>query len=489
MLLILSISAFAVDVPISLFPLEKYDQNIDTWLNPNDPAYNNRLVDEKFQKEKVQEFYKRFYSTDTAGLSPWNPFYVTQLFKEEQSLAEMQKILLSRFSNEDKDPAQIGYGENFRPYPKEWLQKIEDAINLKNYQASQQFDPNKRGILVQNTAGRVLPTDDVHFYHFTTPGEGYPFDNLQISSLYAGTPVYSIGQTQDSAWTLVISPYFIGWVRSESIASVTDGFINTWQKYAKKNLVAITRTETPVIDSKNKQFQFKSYVGSLFPLVAENTTDFSVAIPTKNDEGRAVIRFANVSKEDAALMPLPATPKNFARVIKTLQNRPYGWGGMYFYSDCALELKNLYLPFGFYLPMHSSNQIYAGRMIDKSAETPTERLNYLMQEGRPLRTIVYTEGHIFLYIDKYDNPFAAEPKKIVMSYQNKWGLKPKDNSRRAILGQGLFLPILETYPEDPSLDSLANAKIFKIIDLTAFSDEPENRVAKPTLKSLMGLND
>jgi hypothetical protein len=489
LLFIMSLPVLCVDAPVSLFSLKKYDQNIETWFNPKDPAYNEILVEQKYQKERAQEFYKRLYSTNINGTSPWSPAYITYLFQEPRSLAEMQEILLSRFNNEKQEIAYVGYGENFRPCSQEWLRKIEKNINLKNFQMSQKYDAKNRGILIQNTAARVLPTDDVYFYHFTTAGEGYPFDNLQISSVYAGTPVYIIGKTQDSAWTWVITPHFIGWVHSETIAHVTNSFIQAWQAYAEKKLIAITCTDTPIIDNKNNQFQFASYVGSFFPFVSEGTNNFTVMIPQKNTEGKAITRLANISKENSAVMPLAATRKNFARVIKTLQNRPYGWGGMYFYNDCSLELKNLYVPFGFYLFRHSSQQIYSGKMVDITTKTPRERLDYLIQEARPLMTIVYSEGHVFLYVDKYDNSCGEEPKKIVMSYQNIWGLQPSDNSRRAILGQSLFLPILEAYPEDPTLDSLANSKIFKIIDLTMWSDDVDNAVVKPTLKSLLGIKN
>ncbi|ARD86128.1 hypothetical protein A3306_02600 [Rickettsia bellii] len=111
-------------------------------------------------------------------------------------------------------------------------------------------------------------------------------------------------------------------------------------------------------------------------------------------------------------MPLDFTRHNMANLMSSLIGRPYGWGNMYFYNDCSAELKNLFTPFGIWLPRNSGAQaefikenFYA---VDMSAATSLERLSYLMKNGKPFLTIIHIEGYVFLYIGNYPNVHNKE---------------------------------------------------------------------------------
>jgi hypothetical protein len=60
-------------------------------------------------------------------------------------------------------------------------------------------------------------------------------------------------------------------------------------------------------------------------------------------------------------------------------------------------------------------------------------------------------------------------------YQDVWGLHPADNSRRAVIGGSVVLPLLARIPEDPGLESLAATSTFQISVLGA----PLNNGAVP----------
>jgi hypothetical protein len=154
----------------------------------------------------------------------------------------------------------------------------------------------------------------------------------------------------------------------------------------------------------------------------------------------AQITYAELSDTDAATMPLDSTPHNFANVIKELLGRPYGWGNIYFYNDCATELKNLYVPFGIWLPTFSKDQVKAGKiLVDLSSEKDAQkRLNYLMENGRRFITLIYIGGHVMMYIGKFPNPYSDVHEQIAMTYQNIWGLGPADNSYRSVIGKAVF---------------------------------------------------
>lgn len=475
-------TVLAVDVPISLFPISDYSQNLSQWLKPSDPAYNKRLLSDIYQKQRLLELYNHLYSTNTiTSSSPWDSGYVNKIFQQQPGLKTFEENLLKLFSNKDKDPNDIGYGENFRPHDLQWIDNIDKNMDINQF-SHLIYSKRNRAITITNLNARVLPTDDPHFYNFTLPGQGYPFDNLQMSSLWVGTPVYIVAQSSDKAWDFVITPSFIAWVHSSGIVKTSNKFIAHWTKTAKRMMAATIHTKTPIIDT-NRNFLFYAYVGSVFPLEKIQNNHLTILIPERKKNGFAKIHRAIISQQYLAKMPVTATPHEFSDIISTLLSRPYGWGGFNFYNDCSQELKSLFTPFGIWLPRHSSDQVNVGRMQDKTNLNLDERLQYLLSNGHPLTTIIYIGGHIILYVGNYPNPQSPE-NLMAMTYQNLWGLSPPSRDRRSVIGESVLFPLLKQYLEDPSLNSLANSKYFQV----SFLDEwPISMLKVPhiNLKSLL----
>lgn len=464
---------------ISLFPLDHYSQNISDWIHPGDKDYDRSLMTNEIQQKRLQTFYKHY----DGALSPWNESYVKKIIElhAPDNIQSIERGIIIEFTNQNKSAREIGYAENFRPHTQQWIDDITSNINLSQFD-SLHFDPRNQGIATTNLQARALPTDDVYFYSYKIAGEGYPFDNLQISALWAGTPVYILGETLDHAWSMVITPDYIGWVKSDGIARVSPSFINTWEQAASHQLIAITHTKTPIVDQQGI-FRFLAYVGSVYPA---QTTDkqFKIMIPVINENHTANIRYATLASSDAILMPLTPTQHHFADLMKTLIGRPYGWGNMYFYNDCSSELKSLFTPFGIWLPRHSSDQVMLGKHVDMTSGTPKERLNYLMENGRRFMTLIYVGNHIVLYIGNYPNPNARHHELMAMTYQAIWGLKPHPATRRAVIGQSVLLPMLLKYPEDRRLVSIAGRKYFQVAYLDETADEL-SRIELIDLRSLM----
>jgi hypothetical protein len=61
------------------------------------------------------------------------------------------------------------------------------------------------------------------------PGEGYPFDYLQHSSVPLGTPLSISHATRDGTWILVESPFTFGWIPASDAAQVDEAFIRDYQ--------------------------------------------------------------------------------------------------------------------------------------------------------------------------------------------------------------------------------------------------------------------
>src|SRR5262249_32261004 len=148
-----------------------------------------------------------------------------------------------------------------------------------------------RGIMLNNCQGRMLPTDDPHFYNPKKPGEGFPFDNLQASMMWTGTPVYVLRHTTDDAWVFVRAPSLDAWVKSTCVATVDKKFISSWTRQARKNLVAITQTDLGIKDKKYRRYRFSAYVGMVFPGV-QKQNQFDLLIPISDTRQKAHISHA-----------------------------------------------------------------------------------------------------------------------------------------------------------------------------------------------------
>jgi cell wall-associated NlpC family hydrolase len=204
--------------------------------------------------------------------------------------------------------------------------------------------------------------------------------------------------------------------------------------------------------------RFVARIGTVLPIEGQTPAGRVVLVPTRGTNGNATIHRAAVDSARIESMPLAATPRNFAVLLKGMVGQPYGWGNSYFYNDCSAELRSLLMPFGIWLPRHSSAQAAMGNRVNLSALNTDERLSYLVKHGHPLLTLIHINGHVMLYIGNV----SFDGKVVPMIYQNIWGLRPADNSRRSIIGQSVFLPLLTDYPEDRSLQSLASKTLFEL---------------------------
>ena len=214
----------------------------------------------------------------------------------------------------------------------------------------------------------------------------------------------------------------------------------------------------------------------------ESAEGLRIFIPVADANRQAKIFHADLTKNQATPVPLLPTPHHFADIFSRLINRPYGWGGMYFTSDCASELKNIFIVFGIYIPIHSSNQVDSKRFpvknVDISNATMDERLSYLEKNGHKFMTIVYIGGHVFLYLGKYPDP--KDHSTVLLTYQDMWGLRPKNSDSttdaRVVIGQSVLFPLLKSYPENLQLSSQADKSNFQL----GYLDEPIEEMQQNT---------
>ncbi|HOE22362.1 MAG TPA: NlpC/P60 family N-terminal domain-containing protein [Smithellaceae bacterium] len=318
-----------------------------------------------------------------------------------------------------------GYGENKKPHPSSWLKKLQRNADLEGY-------PNApaRGITTRNTNLRDLPTNSPHFTSANGDSSAWPFDNLQRSSVPAGTPVFVCHVSEDKAWALVETSFTYGWMPAEDFARVNEDFAKTWEsgRYA-----VILRDSTSVLD-RNGRFLVKASVGHLFPFSAAQDGKIQIFVAVADQNRQAVIRQGFVPAEAAAAKPLRFTPANAAKIANEMIGEPYGWGGLYGRRDCSAMTRDFFTVFGIWLPRHSEDQVKeAGAYINLRGLSPEEKERIIMEKGVPYLSLLWRKGHVMLYI--------GAPQGRALIFHNIWGIRTKDlqgREGRKIIGQAVI---------------------------------------------------
>ncbi|ALS59778.2 hypothetical protein AT302_08440 [Pandoraea norimbergensis] len=452
---------------VARFPIEHYDQDVDHWIRPDAPGYDQPLISQAEQTRRFEAFRARYFGTAASDASPWNGTWLsTSLLNAAgaSQIADSQARRVRRFDNSAAGVRKT-YGENFQPHSQVWIRAIESNMALAQLDADHadwRYNPRRRGITVDNALVRQLPTSDPAFYDFHQAGEGYPFDALQDSALRPGTPVYTLARSADGAWLLVYSPDLIGWVDARTVASVDERFVATWRAAAQRGLGAIVRADTTLADTVpgtlKAIYRTTAPIGTVLPMTRAQDGRQIVMFPVADTQRTATMRSMQVDASTVVPMPWSLTPRHMAQVMKQMIGRPYGWGNTLFYNDCSAETRSLFAPFGIWLPRHSSDQLRAGQRTDLRQAGIDTRLRTLAERGRPLMTLIHIDGHIMLYLGNTQ----IDGQTVPMTYQNVWGLSPADNSRRNVIGGSVILPLLKTYPEDPEARSLAGKRLFEI---------------------------
>lgn len=377
------------------------DQNADDYLNP--ATKQKRLIDNKNQQALAHHFLMQYFS-------PWH---------DKQNPMEVKKNIHDMMDAFKKNP---GWGMNYQPHSLQWMQKIAEDINLNTFP-----NDNKNAIVIRNATLRVLPTDMPSFSNYQEAGQGYPFDNLQISALWAGYAVHVFQITKDGEWVYVSAYSVSGWVKLRDIAYVNPVFI---QQYEHQQFITVIKDNAPVKDLRGN-YLFKTRIGSLFPIQQNN-----IMVPIKNKNHQAEILKIKFPKNTTTHFPLSATPEHFALLINHMIGEPYGWGGYQHWRDCSLTTQSLLADFGVYLPRNSEKQSEFGHMIDLSHLTVKQKLNMIQKQGKPFLTLIGLPGHIMLYMGQKDHQLFV--------FNNKWGLPTKNllgDEGRAVIGTAVIAPL------------------------------------------------
>ena len=316
-----------------------------------------------------------------------------------------------------------GFGDNLQPISQEWLQNLDMNTNLEKFGTI-----NKKAITIHSANLRVLPTDKPIFNDPRKAGEGFPFDYLQESLIHTNEPILISHYSQDGAWAYIFTSYASGWVHSNDFTSLSEQQCEEFQN-AKK--VYITADNIALKNDKN-QFLFYSKIGMLLPLLQESNDTYYVSAITSGIDQSAVYQHVLVPKNSATSSILTLNKGNLTALMDAIIHSHYGWGGMYGERDCSSTMRDLFTPFGIWLPRNSLYQSKIGKIISLKDFSNDEKIEIIKKEGIPFETLLHKKGHILLYAGVYNN------KVIVM--HNMWGIKIKDKEQtgRIIVGRTVF---------------------------------------------------
>jgi len=373
------------------------------------------LMDAQTAKARAEIYIERYFG-------PWrnggNPAYA-------------RKSAMRSLSAYSRNPGYDGSGQ---PNTKAWANRIAWNANLRYFSKSR-----RPAIAVNNTNLRAIPTMDPRFGTPGKPGQGYPFDILQMSALWVGTPVLVDHISRDGAWALVETAIAPGWVRTEDLAYVDDAFMN---QYLSKPFATLVDEDVALLPGPSRGL--RGGVGAVLPVEDSDGVRLKLLVPAAQMSGKAEVRPVWLTQGQAALMPLAATPANIARVANRMMGQTYGWGGLDGKRDCSAATRDVLAPFGVWLPRNSSAQAKSGVFVSLEGMGREEKEQAILKYGVPFGTLVWMPGHILLYLGEY----RGHP----VVFHDVWGmrtLEPNGTEGRRVIGKVVVttLRVGEIYPE------------------------------------------
>jgi hypothetical protein len=360
-----------------------------------------------------------------------------------------------------------GYGSNLRPVAPVWFESIKNMSNFETYGSLSQ-----KGIALKRMDIRALPTDKPLYRDPSLPGEGYPFDLLQNSSVNYNEPIFVSHRSKDSAWSYIFTNNASGWVPSDGITFIDDLTALSIQKSEK---VFIIEDNIALTDSV-KGFVAYSRIGMVLPLDREEGGYYYVKTVDSNNS----IKILSIPKHSAHIGVSRLNKNDMIAIGREMLKNTYGWGGMYGERDCSSMIRDMMTPFGIWLPRNSSSQSKKGEVISFAGVSDDEKLTLIQEKGVPFETIIYLKGHVLLYVGSY--------QENIMVMHNIWGIRTLDkqgNKGRHVIGKAVISTLelgedLENYdPEMKLLTRVESMNIFTKTPLTLARGNKNKLKKKP----------
>lgn len=291
-----------------------------------------------------------------------------------------------------------------------------------------------KGIVLRGTDLREIPTHEGRFAKPTPDPKADPFDYFQYSRLPLGMPVLIAHTSRDGRWHYIECPVAGGWVDARDVAPVSDEFAAMWRtgRYA-----ALVKDDVTLPGTGANGGDSKGGLGVILPAAASSPAGaINVLLPVAEKRGIGIAE-TTLPQGAAMLKPLPLTVANVAHLGNQMMGQKYGWGGMYGLRDCSAMIRDLFAPFGLWLPRNSAAQARRGKVIRLDGMTAAEKANTILSDGVPFLSLTGLPGHIALYVGRWHNKPAI--------FHNAWGVrvvKDGNDDERHIIGKAVVTSIM-----------------------------------------------
>jgi hypothetical protein len=301
------------------------------------------------------------------------------------------------------------YGENKRRHSDKRRRQLKEKVDFSGFPSVHQ-----QGITIRHTNIRRLPIAQPGYDRYDKAGEGFPFDYFQETALWANAPVLVLHKSTDGAWSYVLTASYKGWIPTNDLALTDEKFMKEWER----GQYCAVMTDEIAVHSKGGRFLFTGKLGMLLPHVpkGDDASTRQVYAAVSNANGQAVIKTCQLNNQQVLPKPLPFDGKYLQRTISELHGNPYGWGGFWENRDCSSSIKDLYVPFGIWVPRNSADQAHCGKTTIELPEDSDQKLALIKEKGVPFLTILYKRGHAMLYVGLNEE---GEP----LIFHTVWGLK------------------------------------------------------------------
>jgi len=349
------------------------------------------------------------------------------------------------------------FAENLQFIDKQWFSTIKEYGNYGNFDTQKLYAISKRFSHLRSFA-----TDRPLFRDPNKAGEGFPFDYLQNSAVHANEPLYLSHYSKDKKWSYVFTAYASGWLLSHDIQTIPSKYISQY----KQSKLAYIIKENISIQNIDRKFLVETRIGSSFAMVKSEQLSDKTTVLISSEIGGKKYHNVNISNKVISSKKLEINSNNMNKIISEFIGQKYGWGGMYEDRDCSSTLRDIFAPFGIWLPRNSYQQSQIGKVFSFETMTKIEKEKAIKKYAVPFETLLYKKGHILLYLGTKYNSKTENIDIIVL--HNMWGIRTLngDTYGRIIIGKTVISNLEIGNKEenfDPKSDMLESLKSMNII--------------------------
>lgn len=389
--------------PEPAFVIQKVSNDISDLVSfpqESSPYLKNANIDNiEIDQNKYEKYYFR----------PWNN---PAIFTKEEAMWPFESY---KFGST--------YGENLHLLSEDFFISMKENSNFDAYSSL-----NIKATTLKLLNIRAFPTNKPLFRDPSEAGEGFPFDYMQNSSVGANKPVLISHYSKDKQWAYIFTSFTAGWVETDDLVVVERKNTKLWQKAEQ---VFLVKDGVPIYSEKGK-FLFKSRVGMMLPLIDEDALDYTVLTVSSYKYSQANYHKSKISKIFSRKGIVSFNEKNLKLIMDEVAKSKYGWGGNFDQRDCSSTLRDMFTPFGIWLPRNSFRQAKRGNIVKLIGLSDVQKLELIKKEAIPFKTLLHKKGHILLYVGIYNDE--------VIAFHNVWGVKTKKGTihGRVVIGKTIY---------------------------------------------------